>query len=70
LLKPPKKLEKTLDNIWIEKMCGFYHKPRHLKERWHWNPENPNKKLKDKKKVLVNEISPHAGKRMSGNHKK
>ncbi len=33
LLKPLKKLEKTLDNIQIEKMCNFYYKPGHLKER-------------------------------------
>jgi hypothetical protein len=32
MLEPPKKLEKTPENKWIEKMCGFYHKPRHLKE--------------------------------------
>jgi hypothetical protein len=49
LLEPPKKLEKALDNIHIKNMCGFYHKPRHLKEHCHWNPKNPNNKLKDKK---------------------
>jgi len=50
LLEPSKKLKKALNNIWIEKMCGFYHKPGHLKENYHWNLENPNNKLKDKKK--------------------
>ncbi len=70
LLEPPKKLKKALDNIWIENMCDFYHKLGHLKERCHWNPENPKNKLKDKKKVLVNEVSSQAGKGMSGNHEK
>jgi hypothetical protein len=39
-------------------MCGFYHKPRHLKECCDWILENPNNKLKDKKEVSVNEVSP------------
>jgi hypothetical protein len=51
-------------------MCGFYHKPRHLKEHCPWNLNNPNNKLKDKKRVLVNEVSPKIGRRMGGNHEK
>jgi hypothetical protein len=51
LLKPPKKPNKTPNNTQIEKMCNFYHKPGHMKERCHWNPKNLNNKLKDKKKV-------------------
>jgi hypothetical protein len=43
-------------------MCGFYHKPRHLKECCHWNLENLNNKLKDKKKVSVNELFFRQGK--------
>ncbi len=70
LLEPLKKLKKTLDNIQIEKMCGFYHKPRHLKERYHWNLENPNNKLKDKIEVLVNIICSPTRKGMNGNHEK
>jgi hypothetical protein len=57
LLKPSKKLEKTLDNIQIEKMCDFCHNPGHLKKHCHWNPKNPNNRLKDKKEVSVNKIS-------------
>jgi hypothetical protein len=30
LLEPLKKPKKALDNTRIEKICGFYHKPRHL----------------------------------------
>jgi hypothetical protein len=51
-------------------MYGFCHKPRHLKEHCHWNPNNLNNKLKDKKKVSMNEISPQAWRRTSGNHLK
>ncbi len=70
LLEPSKKLKKALDNIQIEKMCGFYHKPGHLKELCHWNLENLNNKLKDKKEVLVNIVCSHVGKGMNGNHEK
>ncbi len=70
LLKPPKKLEKTLDNIRIEKMYNFCHKLGHIIECYHWNLENPNKKLKDKKEVLVNEVSPQARRGTNGNHEK
>jgi hypothetical protein len=58
LLDSSTKLEKTQGNTWNEKMCGFCYKPRHLKKCCHWNSKNPNNKLKDKKEVLVNEISP------------
>jgi hypothetical protein len=51
-------------------MCNFYHKLGHLQECCHWNPKNPNNKLKDKKNVLVSEVSPHAGKGTSENHEK
>jgi hypothetical protein len=67
-VKTIKKPEKTPNNIRIEKMCGFCHKPRHLKECCHWNLENLNKKLKDKKEVSMNEISLQAWRGMSGNH--
>ncbi len=49
LLEPLKKLETTLDETQIKNICGFCHKPGHLKECYHWNPNNPNNKLKDKK---------------------
>jgi len=58
LLKALQKPKKALDNTRIEKMCSFYHKPWHLKECCHWNVKNPNNKLKDKKEILVNKISP------------
>jgi hypothetical protein len=68
LLEPLKKPKKALDNMQTERMCEFYHKPRHLKEHCHWNLENPNNKLKDKKKVLMNEIFFWARRGTSGNH--
>jgi hypothetical protein len=70
LLKLPKKPENALDNIWIKKMCGLYHKLRHLKERYHWNPQNFNNKLKDKKEVSVNEVSHQVSRSTNGNHEK
>jgi hypothetical protein len=51
LLEPLNKTKRIPNNTWIEKMCDYYHKPRHLKEHCHWNPKNPNNKWKDKKKV-------------------
>jgi len=70
LLKSLKKPKKAPKNTMIEKMCDFYHKPWHLKECCHWNPKNPNNKLKDIKEVLVNKVSPQARKWTSGNHRK
>jgi hypothetical protein len=70
LLKPPTKLEKTSDNAQNERMCCFCHKLGHLKECCIWNLKNPNNKLKDKKEVLVNEVSTHTRKGTSGNHGK
>jgi hypothetical protein len=70
LLEPLKILEKAPDNTQIEKMYNFCHKLGHIIECCHWNPKNPNNKLKDKKKVLVNEVSPQAGRGMNGNHGK
>ncbi len=35
LLEPPKKPKKAPNNNQIERICGFYHKPRHLKEFYH-----------------------------------
>ncbi len=49
LLQLPKIPKKTPSNTWNERMCSFYHKLGHLKEHCHWNPNNPNNKLKDKK---------------------
>jgi len=70
LLEPPNKPKKTTYNPRNEKMHGLCHKPKHLKKQCHWNPKNPNNKLKEKKRVSVNEIFPHTGRRMSDNHKK
>jgi hypothetical protein len=41
--------------------CGQCNKPRHSKEHCHWNPNNPNNKLKDKKEVVINEDSAQLG---------
>jgi hypothetical protein len=70
LLDSPTKLEKTQGNTWNEKMSVFCYNPRHLKECCHWNSKNPNNKLKDKKKGLVNEISPQIARGMGDNHSK
>jgi hypothetical protein len=69
IVKTTKKLKKTPDNTWTKRMCSFYHKPGHLK-KCYWNLENPNNKLKEEKKVLVNEVSPQVGRRTGGNHGK
>jgi len=37
-------------------ICGQCNKPRHSKECCHWNLNNPNNKLKDKKEVVVNGV--------------
>ncbi len=40
----------------------IYGQPRHSKEHCHWNLNNPNNKLKDKKNVVVNGIlAQHGG---------
>jgi hypothetical protein len=70
LLEPMKKLEKTPNNTLIENICNFWHKPRHLEECCHWNPKNPHNKLKGKKEVLINKVSPQARKGMNRNHEK
>jgi hypothetical protein len=51
-------------------MCDFCHKPRHLKELYHWNPNNPNNKLKERKEVSMNKVFLRAGRGMGGNHEK
>jgi hypothetical protein len=51
-------------------MCDFCHKPGHLKDHYHWNPKNPNKKIKDKKKVSMNKFYLHVRRGMNGNHEK
>jgi hypothetical protein len=35
LLKPPKNPQKAPYNIQNERMCGFYHKLKHMKEHCH-----------------------------------
>ncbi len=65
-----KKLKKTPDNTRIENICNFGHKLGHLEECCHWNPKNPHNKLKGKKEVLINKVSPQANKGMNRNHEK
>jgi hypothetical protein len=40
----------------LKKPFGYCHKFGHLKDHCHWNLENPNNKLKEKKEVLVLEV--------------
>jgi hypothetical protein len=56
LLEPPTKKEKASDERGTYVICGQCNKPRHSKERCHWNLDNPNNKLKDKQKIIVNGI--------------
>ncbi len=70
MLDSPTKLEKTQGNTRNEKMCSFYYKPMYLKECGHWNSMNPNKNLKDKKEVLVNDVCPQIARGMGDNHNK
>ncbi len=62
LLKPPTKLEKTPNDFQNERMYCFCHKLGHLKECCHWNPNNPNNKLKDKNKFQLMKFLPTQGK--------
>jgi hypothetical protein len=40
----------------------IYGQSRHSKEHYHWNLDNPNNKLKDKKNIVVNGIlAQHGG---------
>jgi hypothetical protein len=58
LLEPPKKPKKTPDDARIKEMYNFYHKLGHLKG-CHWNPKNPNNKLKEKKSFGDQSFSLH-----------
>lgn len=40
---------------------GQCNKSRHSKERCHWNPDNPDNKLKDKKEAVVNGVLAQLG---------
>jgi len=51
LFKPPTKQKKTSKGKRIDVIYGQCNKSKHSKELCHWNPNNPNKKLKDKKEV-------------------
>jgi hypothetical protein len=57
LLEPPIKQEKANKGRGIDVICDQCNKSRHSKECCHWNLNNPNNKLKDKKKVVVNGVS-------------
>ncbi len=56
LLEPPTKQKKASKGKRIDVICGQCNKPRHSKECCHWNLNNPNNKLKDKKEVVVNGV--------------
>jgi hypothetical protein len=56
LLEPLTKQEKTSRRRKICVICGQCNKLGHSKEHCHWNPNNPNNKLKDKKEVAMNGV--------------
>jgi hypothetical protein len=56
LLEPPTKQENTSEGRITYMIYNQCNKLGHSKECCHWNLENLNKKLKDKKEVLVNGI--------------
>jgi hypothetical protein len=60
-LEPPTKQEKVKEGRIIGVIYGQCNKSRHSKERCHWNPDNPNKKLKDKKEIVVNGVLAQLG---------
>jgi len=61
LLEPLTKQEKTNKGRKIDVICGQCNKPRHSKEHCHWNPNNLNNKLKDKKEVATNGVLAQLG---------
>jgi hypothetical protein len=56
LLEPPTKQEKNNEGRRIDVICGQCNKLGHSKEHCHWNPNNSNNKLKDKKEVVMNGV--------------
>jgi hypothetical protein len=61
LFKPPIKQEKASKGKRIHVIYGQCNKSKHSKELCHWNPNNPNNKLKDKKEVVVNGVLAQPG---------
>jgi hypothetical protein len=61
LLEPPTKQEKVSEGRIIDVIYGQCYKSRHSKECCHWNLDNSNNKLKDKKKVVVNGVLAQLG---------
>jgi len=57
LLEPPTKHEKVSKGRWTDVICDQCNKLEHFKECCHWNLDNQNNKLKNKKEVAVNGIS-------------
>ncbi len=48
---------------WMDVICCQYNKLGHSKEGCHYNPNNPNNKLKDKNEVVVNGVLTQLGTR-------
>jgi hypothetical protein len=48
LMEPPTKQEKVNEGRIIGMIYGQCNKLRHFKEHCHWNPDNPNNKLRKK----------------------
>lgn len=54
LLEPftSQKVSHTIESRKIDVICAQCKKPRHVKEKCHWNLEDSNKNLKEKKNCL------------------
>jgi hypothetical protein len=55
-LLEPSKLDRNNDGKWIDLVCSQCKKQGHNKECYHWNLENLNNPLNQKKEALVNEM--------------
>ncbi len=61
LLEPPTKQKKVSKGRRIDVIYGQCNKLGHSKECCHWNPNNSNNKLKDKKEVEMNGVPTQPG---------
>jgi hypothetical protein len=61
LMEPPTKQENASKGRKTHVIYGECNKLGHSKEHCHWNPNNPNNKLKYKKEVAMNGILAQLG---------
>ncbi len=61
LKKPPTKQEEASKGMRTNVIYDQCNKLKHSKEHCHWNPNSPNKKIKNKKEVVVNGVSAQPG---------